>query len=273
MSDTTNPGQTINEFGSKVDAAATDTGLNEQGKVTTLDDILAAVRGGKVVEKAPDPVADAAAAAAADDKTDPVKDATGEFNTGNKALDIAVSTFARSTGASDTDFQRACQNALDYNDPALIDKAFLTERFKDRAEDALALAQAVIEQAGIEKQRLVESVYSLAGDEAKWKESLSVYKQHAPAGLQKALSMMFNSGDAASVKEAAQLVVDFAKGSGVVPAATGRFTAGAGFADSAGLSATEFQAAVGKLNQSSRTYNADYNKLIEMRRIGKQLNK
>lgn len=270
MTDTTNPGQVINEFGSKVDAAPAPDGLNEQGKVTTLDDILAAVRGGKVVDKAPDPVADAAAEA---DKTDPVKDATGEFNTGNKALDIAVGTFARSTGATDADFQRACQNALDYNDPALIDKAFLTERFKDRAEDALALAQAVIEQAGIEKQRLVDSVYALAGDEGKWKEALGVYKQHAPAGLQKALSMMFNSGDAASVKEAAQLVVDFAKGSGVLPAAGGRFTAGSGFADSAGLSASEFQAAVGKLNQSSRTYNADYNKLIEMRRIGKQLNK
>jgi hypothetical protein len=270
MTDTvTNSGQVINEFGSKVDAAPAPDGLNDQGKVTTLDDILAAVRGGKVVDKAADPVVEDAP----DDKTDPVKDATGEFNTGNKALDIAVGTFARSTGATDADFQRACQNALDYNDPALIDKAFLTERFKDRAEDALALAQAVIEQAGIEKQRLVDSVYALAGDEGKWKEALGVYKQHAPAGLQKALSMMFNSGDAASVKEAAQLVVDFAKGSGVLPATGGRLTAGSGFADSAGLSATEFQAAVGKLNQSSRTYVADYNKLIEMRRIGKQLNK
>lgn len=270
MTDTTNPAQVVNEFGSKVDAVHAGDGLNEQGKVTTLDDILAAVRGGKTPEKAPDPVVDAAAGA---DKVDPVVDKAGDFNTGNKALDIAVSTFARSTGASSDDFQRACQNALDYGDADLIDKAFIKERFKDRADDALAIAEAVVEQVGIDKQRLISDVYTLAGDEAKWKESLGVYKQHAPAGLQKALSMMFNSGDPASVKEAAQLVVDFAKGSGVMPAAPGRFTAGSGFADASGLSATEFQAAVGKLNQSSRTYSADYNKLIEMRRIGKQLNK
>lgn len=270
MTDTTTA-QTVNEFGSKVDQGAVDTGLNAQGKETTLDDILAAIRG-KDIQKPADPVADAVAAGTPDPK-DPVADVPGEFNTGNKALDVAVSTFVRSTGCTDADMQRACQNAIAYGDPALIDKEFIKERFKERAADAIAIAEAVIEQAGIEKQRQIDAVYALAGDEDKWKQALSVYKQHAPAGLQKALAMMFDSGDAASIKEAAQMVVDFAKGSGVIPMAPGRFTAGSGPADSAGLSAAEFQAAMSKLNQSSRTYNADYNKLIEMRRIGKQLNK
>jgi hypothetical protein len=267
---------TTNEFGTQTSATVVDDGsLNQQGKETTLNDILAAIRG-QNVEKAPAaapaPEATAAPAPAAD--ADPVVDAAGEFSTGNKALDIAVSSFVKSTGATDADIQRACQNAIDYGDVNLIDKSFLAERFKDRAADATALVEAVVEQAVVEKQRTVDAVFELAGGKDQWTSALQVYKQHAPAGLQKALGLMFNSGDAASVKEAAQMVVEYAKGSGVLSnVSQGRQVASAGMADSSGLSQQEFQAAIGKLNQSSRTYVQDYERLIGMRRIGKQLGK
>lgn len=268
MADTQTTPQT-NEFGTKVDASVVDDGkLNQQGKETTLDEILAAVRGIKV----PDAKADDKPDVAADTK-DPVADAKSEFNTGNKALDVAVSSFVRSTGATDADIQRACENAIAYGDTALIDKAFLNERFKDRAPEALAIAEAVIEQASIEKQRTIDSVFKIAGGEPEWKTALGVYKQHAPAGLQKALQMMFDSGDAQSVQDAAQLVVDFAKGSGALVVNGNRMVGSGGKADAQGLSMAELQAAVGKLNTSSRTYQDDYKRLIELRRIGKQLGK
>ena len=38
-----------------------------------------------------------------------------------------------------------------------------------------------------------------------------------------------------------------------------------------GLSATEFKAAIHKLNTNSRSYNSDYAKLVELRRMGKTL--
>lgn len=277
MPDALNPNVPTNEFGTTVQSGLPDPGLNKQGSEPTLADILAAIQ-----TKHPVPAADAPAVPPAPNAqtpaeappADPLKPAsTDEINTGNKALDVAVSSFIRSTGATDADIQRATKNALEYSDPALIDDAFLQERFKDRWEEAKQIAAAVVEQSGIERQRLVDAVYATAGDKAQWDASLAVYKQHAQPGLQKAIQMMFDSGDAASVKEAAALVVDFAKNSGVIPSASGRVVAGAGTADAVGLSAQELQAAMSKLNSSSRNYATDYKKLIELRRIGKSLGK
>lgn len=269
----------VNEFGSKVDRQPGNAiPLNETGPAQgTLDQILAAIRG-KDIDAAP-AAKDPTAVAARDDTEADAKPAAlpgteeGKFETGNKALDVAVNSFMRSTGASDADIERACKNALAYGDPALIDKAFLAERFKDRADDAIALAEAVIEQAAVEKERTVNAVYELAGSKESWDSALAAYKQHAPAGLQKALGIMFNSGDAASVKEAAGLVLEFAKGSGVLTVTGQRQVAGGGAAASEGLSASEFQAAMSKLNPNARSYHQDYERLMGMRRIGKQLGK
>ncbi len=269
MTDQVQTQDPVNEFGSKVDGQpANQVPMNEAGQQATLDAILAAVRG-KAVDT---PVNEGATAVTADEKVDDPLDTPAEFETGNKALDIAVASFIRSTGATDADIERAVRNALDYGDAKLVDRQYLTERFGDNAADAIALAEAVVEQQGIEKQRTVQAVYDLAGDKDKWDAALAVYKQHAPAGLQKALGLLFNSGDAASIKEAACLVLEYAKGSGVMPVTGQRQVAGSGTA-SEGLSAQEFQAAMSKLNQNSRTYVQDYERLMNMRRIGKQLGK
>lgn len=269
--DNTQTTQVVNEFGKVVDQNVESTStLNTQGKETTLEEVLAAVRGMSNSKTDKD---QAAPAPTKDDSSDPVKDSKQEFNTGNKALDVAVSSFVRSTGATDADLQRATKAALEYGDAALLDRAFLTERFKDRAAEAIAIAEAVIEQSSIERQKTVDSVYAIAGGEESWKTALGVYKQHAPAGLQKALTMMFNSGDAASVKEAAQMVVEFAQGSGALVKPGSRQVASSGSADAQGLSAEEFKQARQKLNMSSRNYVADYNRLFELRRIGKSLGK
>lgn len=276
MPDALNPTVQTNEFGTVPVTGLPDAGLNKQGAEPTLADILAAIQTKHPVPVTTDPAVPSApnAQTPAESAADPLKPAvSGEINTGNKALDVAVSSFIRSTGASDEDLQRATKNAIEYGDPALIDDAFLKERFKDRWEEAKQIAEAVIEQTGIERQKLVDSVYAAAGDKAAWDASLSVYKQHAQPGLQKAIQMMFDSGDSTSIKEAAALVVDFAKNSGVIPSAGGRVVAGTGAADAGGLSARELQLAVSKLNQSSRTYTADYQKLIEMRRVGRSLGK
>lgn len=275
------PAATTNEFGATIQPGVGEDNLNQQGKETSLDDILAAIRGKDVDKQEPAPrqidTTPGVQAKVGDEPVvetpDPLAGSGAAINTGNKALDVAVNSFIKSTGASDADIQRACQNAIDYGDPALIDDAFLAERFKDKAGDARAIVEAVLEQSQIEKQRVITSVYQEAGGEEPWKEALAVYKQHAPAGLQKALKLMFDSGDAASVKEAAGMVVEFAKGSGVLTRQGSRVTAGSGAADAQGLSKAEFQAALSKLNSSSRSYNADYTKLIELRRIGTQLGK
>lgn len=273
MSDTPNAAP-VNEFGSTQVAGMPAADLNQQGAEPTLADILSAIQKRHPTPEASPAVPETPNVSLPAGEADPLKPAPSEdIDTGNKALDVAVSSFIRSTGAADADLQRAMKNALEYGDPSLIDDAFLAERFKDRAGEARQIAEAVLEQAGIERTRLVEAVYAQAGDKGKWDASLAVYKQHAAPGLQKAIQMMFNSGDASSVKEAAALVVDFAAKSGVLSTTNGRVTGGSGVAEAAGISAAELQAAANKLNPSSRTYRADYNKLIELRRLGRSLGK
>lgn len=276
MSDTPNAAPT-NEFGTTLVQGMPADQLNQQGTSPTLADILAEIQKKHPVPDASTPAVPTvpnAQTPAVEEAADPLKPATTEaINTGNKALDVAVSSFIRSTGANDADLQRAIKSAMEYGDPNLIDDAFLAERFKDRAGEARQIAEAVLEQTSIERNRLVESVYAQAGDKAKWDASLAVYKQHAAPGLQKAIQMMFDSGDATSIKEAAALVVDYAKSSGVLSVTGGRVTAGTGEAGAEGISASELQQAVGKLNQSSRTYREDYAKLIGLRQLGRSLGK
>ena len=268
--DQNNPAVQPNAFGNVVPQNPTDP--IAKGAEPSLDDILKAIN-----EKFP--AADKPAATDAvkpdadkpDAVTDPVEAA--EIDTGSKALDIAVSTFVKSTGATQADVERAVKNAVAYNDPSLIDVAFLTERFGDRAAEAQAIAEAVVEQAAVQRDALVQAVYSTAGGEEQWRKNLAVYKQHAPEGLQKAIQLMFDSGDAKAVKEAAGLVTEFAKNSGVLAVSGQRMTASSGPAGSQGLSRQEFQQAVAMLKPGSRTYNEDYARLIDLRRLGKQLNR
>lgn len=269
MSETTQA--TINEFGTVVQPGVTPGEAN--AKPATLDEILEAVRGIKVTEtksEATPPTADAAPDVKKEG--DPV--ALADIDTGSKALDIAVRSFITSSNATQADIERATAKAIEYGDANLIDKAFLAERFGERASEAASIAEAVVEQAAAKREALVQSVYATAGGKEGWDKSLALYKEHAPQGLQKALQLMFDSGDSSTVNEAAKLVVEFANNSGlIVKGAGSRQVAGAGPQDAQGLTAVQFQQAVGKLNQSSRTYRDDYARLIEMRRIGKQLGK
>lgn len=259
---------TVNEFGTVVQPGTAP--VEAGAKVTTLDDILAAVRGTQVPEVKQE--ATPPAAVTEQKQGDPLDLAS--IDTGSKALDIAVRSFVTSTNATQADIERATAKAIEYGDAGLIDKAFIAERFGDRAAEAVSIAEAVVEQAATQREALVQSVYATAGGKEGWDKSLALYKEHAPAGLQKALQLMFDSGDSSTVNEAAKLVVEFANNSGlVVKGAGSRQVAGAGSQESQGLTAQQFQQAMGKLNQSSRTYRDDYARLIELRRIGKQLGK
>lgn len=274
MSEVNNPG--ANEFGTVIQPNSQQNGseLNKTGDTTTLADILAAIRGTRVPDAPAVKEEETAPPAPADKPAtgDPLVDA--DIDTGSKALDIAVRSFITSTGASQADIERATAKAIEYGDPNLIDRAFLRERFGDRADEATAIAEAVLEQADTQRAAVVQSVYAVAGGKEGWDKALSVYKENAPKGLQKAIQLMFDSGDNSAVTEAATLVVEFANNSGlVVKGAGSRQVAGSGTQESQGLSAGEFKAAMSKLNQSSRSYREDYARLIELRSIGKQLGK
>lgn len=242
---------------------------NPATQPTTLDDILAAVRGQGVLptqgEQPP----------VQQDKTESKVEPpiSIDMHTGNDALDVAVETFVTAAGATDADIQRAVFKAIEYGDVGLIDEAFIQERFGDKAEQALKLARAVVQQTNERTTQTINTVYSMAGSKEQWEAAVDVFKNNATPGLSNAVKAMLDSGNMESTKEAAELILNFGRQSGAIPNVNSRIKPSAGNVLSQGISAAELTAAINKLNPNSRTYNQDYQKLIDLRRLGKQLGK
>lgn len=249
-------------------AAVPDSGGNQ-----VLDQILAAIREGKGADaKTIADTADKPAAVAPEIK--PVSAGDGTVKpSGNKVLDVAVQSFIKITGATEADLDRALQYAVEAGDARLIDKAFLQERFGEHAEQAQALAEAVMEQNQTSAKALLDTVYTAAGGEANFKQAAELFKTNAKPGMVNVVKQMLDSGDPDTVKEAAMLIVEYGSTSGGMVKQGERLVATSGFNAAAGISAEEFTQARQQLNSTSRTYHQDYARLMDLRRIGKQLGK
>lgn len=267
----TTPQAGENAFGKPAENTQANPALPQDKSQSTLDEILAAVRGQAQPPK--DAPAQTPAATPAKVEPAPVAGAPDVKPTGNKALDIAVATFVKSAGATDGDISKALGKAYETGDVADIDRAFLTERFGENAESAIALAEAVMEHELNASQAILNSVFEVAGGEEQFKAATEVFKQHADEQEKAAVRFMLDSNNPDMVKYAAKKIVAFHKASGVLSTTGGKLVPGSGFADNQGLSADEFTKARHALNQTSRSYQSDLNRLIEMRRIGIQLNK
>lgn len=280
MTDVTNPGAlapvqpgdgAFKETAQQVQvnpAAVPDSGGNQ-----VLDQILAAIRDGKDAKAIADTADKPAKADILPEKV-VAPDTEGKYKpSGNKVLDVAVQTFIKMTGATEGDIERALQYATEAGDVRLIDVAFLKERFGDNAEQAQALAEAVMEQNQSSAKALLDTVYTAAGGEANFKSAAELFKANAKPGMVNVVKQMLDSGDPDTVKEAAMLIVEYGSKSGGLVKQGDKLIATSGFNAAAGISAEEFTLARQKLNSTSRTYHQDYARLMDLRRIGKQLNK
>lgn len=244
-----------------------------------LDQILAAVREGRTADAGE--VIDGAAQERAPAKEPPKAEAVPvvtpdapKVATGNKALDIAVSAFVSATGTTEEDISKAMSAAYEAGDVAYIDKAYLRERFGEKADQAIALAEAVYEADTTAQAALIQDVYAAAGTKEQFEQCAEVFKQHAKPAMRSVVKSMLDSGDPVAVREAASLIAEFGKQSGVIVQKDGtRQGSSSGIVPDQGLSKEEFQAARMQLNPMSRTYRADMAKLIDLRRLGKQVNK
>jgi len=248
--------------------------LNGGGQESTLEQILAAIKEGRTPPADTTPPTPPAPAAPPEGDAPPAPVAeVPVIDTGNAVLDIAVKTFVASTGTTEADMERVLGKAIEHGDASLIDEAFIKERFGANAESALALARAVLDNHVQSSQQVINTVHTLAGGADQWKGAVAAFKQTATKAMQSAVLAMVESGDIATVKEAAEIVLGYNKQAGVTPIVNPTVRGGANPAASEGLSAAEFKSAIHKLNQNSRTYAADYNKLVQMRTVGKQLGK
>jgi len=243
-----------------------------QTKEPTLADILQAVKA-QNTPAAVDKPGDKPADKPVDKPVDTPDKSAAVKPTGNKALDIAVASFVKAVGATEDDISKALEQAYAAGDTRLIDRAFLKERFGDNSDQAIALAEAVMEYELEASQKLLADIHTLGGGEEQFSKAVALFKEHAPSGMQSVVKQMLDSNDAETVKQAASLIVEYGKTSGGMVQGGKRQIADASFAESQGLSYEEFTKARMALNPVSRSHAQDLSRLMELRRIGKQLGK
>lgn len=197
------------------------------------------------------------------------------LQTGDAAVDAGLQMLAKVSGATDADVERALGNALRYGNPELIDRAFLKERLGDYAGYAETLANTYFQNTAASTQRTVNEVHTLAGGEQAWAQARDVFMANAPEHVQTAVRTMANSGLA---KDAAQMVLDYARQSGGLPMQGEHLRGMSGQQGNTALTASEFQTELANLrkqypNQSLEGGQAGtaYQALLERRSRGKQL--
>lgn len=199
-----------------------------------------------------------------------------DVNTGNKALDVAISTFASVTGATQADFDRAVANAIEYDNPSLIDKAFIKERFGKHADQALALAEAAVAENVQYTQRIKTEVHTLAGSEQQWNNAVSVFNSSATETIKQAVKALMDQGN---IKGGAELLLQTVQGSGLLPNVNPSLNGGSAAGGVAGaLTSAQFQQELSALRKEAgnRSFETGplaqkYNQLITRRQAGKQL--
>lgn len=189
------------------------------------------------------------------------------------ALDIALETVANAAKVSEADLDRALSKALEFKNAALIDKAFIKEKFGAFAPQFELLAEQAV-QSRVQKEQAVQSkLATAAGSDQNWATARDLFNTSADPALKEVVRSLYNAGSDAAFDAATKMVLDHAQSKGVVlniPQGT-RINAGPG---AVGLSSDAYQEALGALNKEYRNnlyspqYAAKYEALVAQRRAG-----
>ncbi len=197
------------------------------------------------------------------------------FETGNAVLDAAIGVMVASTGATQADVDRLVTKALEYGNADLIDEAFARERFKDKADQILALARAAVAEQTASVERSKQAVFAIAGGQDNWNSAVSIFNSSAPTHIKEAAKLLLDSG---KVQEGAKLVMDTVVQAGLVPQVNPTVQAGGVVPSNTGaLSAADFSKAMTELKQKagnrsleSGPFAGEYQQLIQRRAAGRR---
>lgn len=252
-----------------------------EAKQPTNADLLAAKAASKAEQGAEQGAvpgknpADAAAVPGAEgqDADKPEFDAEDLAQTGNAVLDAGIKMMQQTAGLNANDVNRILSQAFERGDASLVDTAYIKERFGEHAGYVEQLAKAYIEHTTEQTQSTVKAVYELAGGEEAWGLHNETFQQHAPKHLQAAAKALAEAGD---FTQAASLIVDFSKSTGLVPVA-GQHIQGGGAVANGALTAAGFKdelaklrSAVGNRSLESGAPKAQYDALVRRRQAGRQ---
>ena len=202
----------------------------------------------------------------------PQAEATTELaETGNPAIDAGIAMLKQVTKLNDSDMVRAIGKAVEYNDPNLIDSAFIKERFGEHAAYAELLAKAYLDDQVGQAQRAVTAAYDLVGGKQNWDTASQLFNAKASEHVRAAARALANSGDVAG---AAKLVVETVQGLGLISKEAGIIKGGSALdgALSAAEFSKEYQALrkeAGNRSLESPKFSQRYQSLLSRRSAGK----
>lgn len=191
--------------------------------------------------------------------------------TGNPAIDAGIAMLKQVSKLNDADMVRAIGKAVEYNDPNLIDSAFIKERFGEHAQYAELLAKAYLDDQIGQAQRAVTAAYDLVGGKQNWETASQLFNAKAPEHVRAAARALANSGD---VTGAAKLVVETVQGLGLIAKEAGILKGGTALdgALSAADFSKEYQALrkeAGNRSLESPKFAQRYQNLLSRRKAGK----
>lgn len=205
-----------------------------------------------------------------------VQPSTGKLN----SLDVAtiddpilrsMATVMQTVGVG-IDMDRALGIAIERGDVALIDKAYLREKGGANAEQLITIAEGIVQAVEAQSAAVTQEVHALAGGEQGWNAAVAAFNTAAPEALRKVVATMLDSEKKAQIKAGAQLVVEYAKSSGIVPQGKPLIqNGGAAVSAAQALSKEDFQTALRTLNPNDRQYQSLRQDLFARRAQGKQL--
>lgn len=191
--------------------------------------------------------------------------------TGNPAIDAGIAMLKQVSKLNDADMVRAIGKAVEYNDPNLVDSAFIKERFGEHAQYAELLAKAYLDDQIGQAQRAVTAAYDLVGGKQNWETASQLFNAKAPEHVRAAARALANSGD---VTGAAKLVVETVQGLGLIAKEAGILKGGTALdgALSAADFSKEYQALrkeAGNRSLESPKFAQRYQNLLSRRQAGK----
>lgn len=202
-------------------------------------------------------------------------DADDLAQTGDPVLDAGIKMMQSVAGLNASDVERIMAKAYESGDSADVDSAFIKERFGEHAAYVEQLSKAYIDRTNEKVGSVVKAVHEAAGGAEQWGLMNETFKQHAPQYLQKAAQAMADTQD---FMGASEVIIEFAKQSGMVPVA-GQHIQGGGAVANGALSAKGFSEELAKLRSEagSRSFEsgpikAKYDTLVRRRQAGRVQN-
>ena len=191
-------------------------------------------------------------------------------STGDDVLDGIVESVAIAYPKLSID--RAVGKAIESGDARFIDEAYIREVAGKDADRLIKVAKSAVSRVNESATQLKETVYSAVGGEQNWQTAVAAFNKGAPKELREAVAVMLDSGKGTQVKAAAQLVSQFASAGGFIRSSENRSNAPqySAAASGQGLSKTEFQAELNKLDRNARNFQELRAELYNRRALGQK---